>query len=77
VNGVVRFPNGDRYRGEVLREGLTLSGKGVMNFENGECFEGFFEDGLPHDGAGKMVLTDGVTEVERVVICLIRLAVTV
>jgi hypothetical protein len=33
-----------------------------MNFENGECFEGFFEDGLPH-GAGKMVMSDGVTEV--------------
>jgi hypothetical protein len=60
MNGVVRFPNGDRYRGEVLREGLTLSGKGVMNFENVEWFEGFFEDGLSH-GAGKMVMSDCVT----------------
>ena len=54
--GVMAWPNGRRYEGEV-RDGKP-HGEGVMTWADGRRYEGEVRDGKPH-GRGVMKWTDG------------------
>ena len=54
--GIMTFPNGDKYVGEFKTE--RKAGYGVYYFVNGDRYEGDFKDDYP-DGHGKAFLANG------------------
>ena len=58
-DGVVRWPNGDTYSGDMV-DGRP-DGTGVMKWANGDEYSGEWRNGKRH-GAGKVVFADGTEQ---------------
>ena len=54
--GIIKYPNGDRFRGEFDQNSRT--GSGTYIFANGDIYEGFFRSNLFH-GHGKLTFMNG------------------
>jgi len=63
VKGVIKYANGEKYTGEVQNigpaQGLPRrNGKGKMEYENGEIWEGNWQNGI-REGEGELQKSDG------------------
>ena len=54
--GVIDYPNGDRYQGEILQD--CAFGEGEMNYSNGDWYKGQFDEDL-RSGYGELCFDSG------------------
>lgn len=56
---ILNYANGDRFEGRFFPSEPNVPDKGTIYYKNGDVYEGFFTNGVPRGGEGKLKLVNG------------------